>query len=149
MIVHIPPPIWALFLIVASWGSARIFGLPVLLRSDAAAIALAVAGIGLAVWGAGTFSRAGTELNPASQNNRKLVTHGPFRYMRNPMYSGVMLVLLGVALFFGTLPFYISVILFFLLVNTAFVPFEEANMERQFGAEFRDYKSRVRRWGFV
>jgi protein-S-isoprenylcysteine O-methyltransferase Ste14 len=147
IIVRIPPPGWALILFIASWVITRIAELPVLLRSDAAAVLIAVAGISLAVWGATTFRRAGTELNPASEANSKLITHGPFRYTRNAMYSGVLLVLLGIAFFFGTLPFYISVIVFFLIVNSAFIPYEEDKMERQFGAEFREYKSRVHRWG--
>jgi protein-S-isoprenylcysteine O-methyltransferase Ste14 len=65
------------------------------------------------------------------------------------MYSGVVLVSLAIDLFFGTLPFFIATLLLFLLINGTFIPFEEAKMERQYGAEFRAYKSGVRRWGVL
>ena len=147
--VRIPPPLWLLVSALIAFGIDRGFNTPVVLRSLPAAIALAIAGVALAMWGGGTFSRAGTELNPASERNTKLVTNGPFRYTRNPMYSGVILVSLAIALFFGTLPFFIATLLLFLLINAAFIPFEEHKMERQYGAEFRAYKSRVRRWGVL
>ncbi|MDE2475596.1 MAG: isoprenylcysteine carboxylmethyltransferase family protein, partial [Alphaproteobacteria bacterium] len=128
---------------------ARVFRLPVLLRSDAAAFAVFVLGFCLAVWGERTFVRAGTELMPASATNSKLVTNGPFRYTRNPMYSGLLLVTLAVAFYFGTWPFYAAVVLLFVVIQTVFIPFEEAKMERQYGAAFREYRSRIRRWGIV
>jgi protein-S-isoprenylcysteine O-methyltransferase Ste14 len=149
LMVRIPPPVWALILLVISYAIARVFRLPVLLRSDAAAFAIFVAGFCLALWGERTFVHAGTELMPASQSNSKLVMHGPFRYMRNPMYSGLLLATFAVALYFGTWPFYLSVIVLFVVIEAAFIPFEEAKMERQYGAEFRRYKSRTRRWGMV
>jgi protein-S-isoprenylcysteine O-methyltransferase Ste14 len=149
VVVRIPPPVWLLISALIAYAIHRSFDTPFVLRSVPAAIVLAIAGIVLAMWGGATFSRAGTELNPASQSNAKLVTNGPFRYTRNPMYSGVVLVSLAIDLFFGTLPFFIATLLLFLLINGTFIPFEEAKMERQYGAEFRAYKSGVRRWGVL
>lgn len=84
---------------------------------------------------------------PASQANSKLVTHGPFRYTRNPMYSGLLLAMLAVTFYFGTWPFYAAVAVLFAVIRTLFIPFEEAKMECQYGAAFREYKSCTRRWG--
>jgi protein-S-isoprenylcysteine O-methyltransferase Ste14 len=147
IVVRIPPPVWALVLLVISYAIARLFRLPVLLDSNAAAFALFVAGFCLAVWGERTFVHAGTEVFPASHTNRKLVTNGPFRYTRNPMYSGLLLAMLAVACYFGTWPFYAAAVVLFALIQSVFIPFEEAKMERQYGAAFREYKSRTRRWG--
>jgi protein-S-isoprenylcysteine O-methyltransferase Ste14 len=147
--VRIPPPVWLLLSLIAAWVIHYFVATPIIVRSLPAAVALVIAGFAIAIWGAGTFSRAGTELNPTSEANAKLVVSGPFGYTRNPMYSGVMLVSLGVAIFFGTVPFFVATVLLFLLVNSAFIPFEEAKMERQYGAEFRAYKTRVRRWGIL
>jgi protein-S-isoprenylcysteine O-methyltransferase Ste14 len=149
VVVRVPPPVWLLISALIAYAIHRSFDTPMILRSLPAAIVLAIAGIALAMWGGATFSRAGTELNPASQANAKLVSNGPFRYTRNPMYSGVVLASLAVDLFFGTLPFFIATLLLFLLINGTFIPFEEAKMERQYGSEFRAYKSRVRRWGVL
>jgi len=149
LVVRIPPPVWALILIVTSYAIARLLRLPLLLHSDAGAFALFVAGFCLAVWGERTFVHARTEVMPASQTNSKLITHGPFRYTRNPMYSGLLLAMLAVALYFGTWPFYLSIIVLFVVIQAVFIPFEEAKMERQYGAAFSEYKSSTRRWGIV
>jgi protein-S-isoprenylcysteine O-methyltransferase Ste14 len=116
------------------------------IQSAQLAILLIAAGIALAVWGERTFAAAGTEIMPASATNRKLVTSGPFRFTRNPMYSGLILASLGVAFFFGTLPFFVVPVLVFLLCNFVFIPFEEAKMQRQHTDQYTDYRRRVRRW---
>ena len=147
LLLRIPPPVWTLALLVVAYAVHRTVATPILAQSYIAAAVLTAAGFAIAMWAGATFSRAGTELQPTSAVNSKLVTIGPFRYTRNPMYSGLLLVSLGVALIFGTVPFFIVPVILFLLLLAAFVPYEEAKMERQFGAQFREYKSRVRRWG--
>jgi protein-S-isoprenylcysteine O-methyltransferase Ste14 len=116
------------------------------MRSVPLAIVLAAAGIGLALWGERTFAAAGTEIMPASSTNKTLVTHGPFRFTRNPMYLGLTVIALGIALYMGTLPFLVIPVLVFLLTNFGFIPFEEAKMARQHGDAYTDYRKRVRRW---
>lgn len=115
-------------------------------RSLPLAILLTVAGIFLAAWGRSTFAAAGTEIIPTSPSNKILVTKGPFRFTRNPMYSGLVLASLGVALYPGTLPFFAVPVLLFLICNFVFIPFEEAKMQRQFSDQYTDYLRRVRRW---
>ncbi len=149
LLLRVPPPVWLLVSLILAFVVHRLVVTPEIVRSLPAAVVLIVSGFALAIWGATTFSRAGTELNPTSATNAKLVSSGPFRYTRNPMYSGVILVSLGVTLIFGTVPFFAATILLFLFLNAGIIPFEEAKMERQFGAEFRAYKSRVRRWGII
>ncbi len=109
LLLRIPPPVWLLFSLIVAWVIHHFVATPVIVRSLPAGIVLIVAGFAVAMWGGRTFSHAGTELNPTSETNAKLVVSGPFRYTRNPMYSGVMLVSLGVAIFFGTLPFFVAI----------------------------------------
>ncbi len=75
-----------------------------------------------------------------------LVTTGPFRFSRSPMYLGVTCLLLGIALLVGTLPLFLAPVAFALTMNASYIPREERNLERQFGQEYMDYKNRVRRW---
>jgi protein-S-isoprenylcysteine O-methyltransferase Ste14 len=110
------------------------------------AILLAAIAISLAVWGRLTFAAAGTEIIPASATNKKLVTNGPFRFTRNPMYLGLSVLSLGIAFYAGTLPFFAVPALVFVLCNFAFIPFEEAKMQRQFSGQYTEYLRRVRRW---
>ena len=144
----IPPPVWTLAMLLIAYGLERSFAwaATVYARSLPNAILLAVAGIALAVWGERMFAAAGTEIMPASPSNKRLVTGGPFRFTRNPMYLGLTLTTLGIAFYMGTLPFFAVPVLVFLLCNFVFIPFEEAKMQRQHGNPYTDYIRRVRRW---
>jgi len=145
---RIPPPVWmlALFLDAYCIQNSFAWGARVYVRSLPLAIVFAVAGLALAVWGERTFHAAGTEVIPASATNKKVVTTGPFRFTRNPMYAGLVLIALGIAVYAGTLPFFAVPVLLFLLCNSVFIPFEEAKMQRQHGALYTDYLHHVRRW---
>jgi protein-S-isoprenylcysteine O-methyltransferase Ste14 len=92
------------------------------------------------------FRREGTEVNPTSPANRKLVTSGPYQFTRNPMYLGLVILTLGIALWVGAWPMFIAPVAIFATANWAHIPFEEAKMRRQFGAAYDDYVERVRRW---
>jgi protein-S-isoprenylcysteine O-methyltransferase Ste14 len=147
-IVRIPPPIWTLAMLIIAYALQRnAIDLAIhVIQSTSLAIAFIVAGIALAIWGERSFAAAGTEIMPASATNKKLVTSGPFRFTRNPMYLGLILASLGVAFYFGTLPFFVVPMLVFLLCNFVFIPFEEAKMQRQHSDPYTDYITRVRRW---
>jgi protein-S-isoprenylcysteine O-methyltransferase Ste14 len=92
------------------------------------------------------FRRAGTEVSPTSQTNAELVTSGAYRFTRNPMYLGLIIASLGIAIFFGRPLMFLTPLFVFAITNWIFIPFEEAKMRRQFGAEFDAYTQRVRRW---
>ena len=98
------------------------------------------------VWAFALFRREGTEIDPTSPTNRKLVTSGPYQFTRNPMYLGLVILTLGVALWVGAWPMFIAPVAIFATANWVHIPFEEAKMRRQFGATYEDYVERVRRW---
>ena len=77
---------------------------------------------------------------------RRFVVRGPYRYVRNPMISGVLSILLGEAVLFGSVPLlaWFSV---FLAVNAATMPLiEEPGLQRRFGGDYIAYKQNVPRW---
>ena len=77
---------------------------------------------------------------------QKLVARGIYRYVRNPMISGVLCVLLGESSLFGSLPLFLW-FLFFLLLNMIYIPiFEEPGLEDRFGSDYKLYKENVPRW---
>jgi protein-S-isoprenylcysteine O-methyltransferase Ste14 len=147
-LLRIPPPAWTACVLVVAYMLGRGYGWAgtVIFRSVSLAVTLAVAGIALAVWGERTFAAEGTEIMPTAPVNTKLVTRGPFRFTRNPMYSGLVLTTIGIACYFGTIAFFAVPVLVFAICNFGFIPYEEAKMERQFCAAYRDYRARVRRW---
>ncbi len=75
-----------------------------------------------------------------------LVTSGIFRVSRNPMYLSLLLMLSGWALWLGNLLAWTGVAVFVFLMNRFQISQEEAYLEKQFGEDYRRYKSKVRRW---
>lgn len=106
---------------------------------------LAAAGLVLVLWAAGHFRRLGTTIKPF-QEASALVLEGPYRLTRNPMYVGLVGVLLGFGLLLGSASPFVVVPVFAILVDVRFIRAEEAALHRTFGAAYSDYKARVRRW---
>jgi len=106
---------------------------------------LVVAGVALAVLADQEFKKARTPVKPFELSTA-LITVGPFRYSRNPMYLGMLIVLVGLFLSLGTLTPLLVVPVFFWLIETHFVEPEEKMLEIQFGDAYLDYKRQVRRW---
>lgn len=102
-------------------------------------------GIILAVVSSRLFDRRGTTIKPFEEST-SLVTDGPLRWSRNPMYLGMVIVLLGCAALLGTLWPVLVIPLFFWLITSRFIVHEERMMEQVFGDEYRAYRRRTRRW---
>jgi len=106
---------------------------------------LGAAGLALMVWGALTLYRADTTVLPHKRVAR-LVTHGAFRFRRNPIYMGEVLLFLGLAQATGNIWLAIVAPLFAVAVlGLAILP-EERHLEARFGDAYLDYKGRTRRW---
>lgn len=76
----------------------------------------------------------------------QMVVNSVYGFSRNPMYLGMVLVLLGVALLLGSLTSFFVIPVFIGLMNRVFIKFEESMMEEQFGRSWVEYTLRVRRW---
>lgn len=82
----------------------------------------------------------------AGGNPSSLVTRRPYSYSRNPIYLGFLLIALGTATILSSLSAFIAPIIFFLVLNTIIIPFEENRLQKNFGIEYEKYKASVRRW---
>ena len=91
------------------------------------------------------FKQHATTVKPFEQSSA-LVTGGVFRFSRNPMYTGFVLGLVGIALLLGSLSPWLVVIGFVPVMETAFIRAEEAMLEQRFGEAFRAYQQQTRRW---
>ena len=145
-IVRIPTPLWLLGLIVVALLIDWPLQLPAIVQHQPAGIALIVAGFALSAWARLTFRKNSAEIYPWSQAHSAFVTGGPFRFSRNPMYLGLIVIGIGAALVAGTWLMWLVPVLLFVLDNFVIVPFEERSMERTFGESYRAYRARVRRW---
>ena len=141
-----PPRIGMLFVLVATgmhlflpvWGSFQL-SLPVV----GATLALLGFSIMMRAWW--LFKKGEVAICPTAPTAR-LVTSGIYRFSRNPMYLGMVSMLLGLAAYVGSPPFYLAAAGYFAVLNFVFCPYEEAKLERAFEQEFSNYKARVRRW---
>ena len=91
------------------------------------------------------FRKAGTPLRPGEQA-KVFVTEGAFRHTRNPMYLGMMVILIGLAILLGSVsPLFVMPVLY-LILRYQFIWREEKWMESWFGESYVAYKSKTRRW---
>ena len=101
----------------------------------------------LALAAMATFWRVRTSINPMKPERAStLVTHGIYRFSRNPMYLSLLLLLVGYAIRLWSLPAAAGPALFAAYVTRFQIAPEERALEAKFGAAFTDYKRRVRRW---
>jgi len=143
-----PPFIFAIFLF-AGWAIDQALGTPQIgagaMWQKILAVTLILAGLGLEMWAGGLFHKAGTNAIPYKPTTA-LVTDGPFRFSRNPMYVGFALTYLGLAFGLNT-PVGVGLLLPCLVFMTwGVVMREERYLEAKFGQAYLDYKKRVRRW---
>ena len=78
---------------------------------------------------------------------KKLVKVGIFRFIRNPIYFGDLLLVIGFSLLFKTLIGFFISILFFFILDRIVIPIEEKILEETFKEEYINYKKNVKRWG--
>ena len=106
---------------------------------------LILAGAGLGFWAASLFKEREVSFKLHGKNS-SLVTDGPFGFSRNPIYLGMLAILLGTAIFFGSLITFLYPVLFFVVSHFIMIPMEEKKMEETFGDVYLEYKREVRRW---
>jgi len=102
-------------------------------------------GVGFAAWGWFIFFRARTTRVPGQASTR-LVTSGPYRLMRNPMYVGLSVAYLGEAAILHQVVPVVLLPLTIAYLNRVVIPLEEERLHAAFGAEYEQYQNDVRRW---
>lgn len=107
-------------------------------------VLLAIA-LALIIWSVVVMSQAGTTPNP-TRPTTALITHGPFRLTRNPMYLAWELIVVGVGLFANAPWVVLMAVPAALLTRRLVIDKEERYLATKFGLEYQDYKSHVRRW---
>jgi protein-S-isoprenylcysteine O-methyltransferase Ste14 len=145
---RVPPPIVLAATALLMWFASRsITAEPLGSWRFFPGAALIILGIGIAVSGRLAFARAGTTINPVNISSATvLVRRGIFSYTRNPMYLGMVAVLIGLALVFGKLWLFLGPVVFALYIHYFQVLPEERAMAAKFGRPYEEYRLLVRRW---
>ena len=147
--LKVPPPAVALVVALAMWWVSRygvLEGVPLAWRVG---VALVVAAVGAAfdVAGVLAFRRAKTTVNPMKpEKSAALVCSGVYRITRNPMYVGMVFILLAWAVVLASLWALFGPILFAVCTTRFQIKPEERVLAARFGDEFASYRARVRRW---
>ena len=142
-----PPPLLYLGSMLAGVLLGRAAPAPFLPRAIASVLGAALIGGATAfeAWFIWTMWRARTPIDPRKPVAR-LVTHGPFRFTRNPSYLSFAVYYVGIASLVNTRWPLFLLPLVLLVVQRGVIEREEQYLERKFGQEYLRYKARVRRW---
>ena len=108
-------------------------------------IIIMVLGFSLSLGSGMFFRKLGTNPRPGTRATL-IVTKGPFKYTRNPMYLGLITMLIGTSILLGTFSPLIVIPIIFLILHTQFVLREEKWMAEWFGEPYLEYKKKTPRW---
>ncbi|MFC1541612.1 methyltransferase family protein [Candidatus Latescibacterota bacterium] len=141
------PPSYFFALLVASLVAHFVFPHNEVIKSPLkyGGVLLIIFGIVLNIWADNLFKKSKTTVKPHEKPSH-LITTGPFKISRHPMYIGMITILLGTSVLLGSLVTVIFPIIFLILMEILFIPMEEQNLGQVFGKLYFDYKKRVRRW---
>lgn len=145
----IPPPIIALVSALLMWGLSA--NSPNIALSTYVSMSLIiiilVSAVFIVLSGLVLFRRAHTTIDPTKpESATSLVSTGIYRISRNPMYLGLLLLLLAFLLYLATPLSVIGIIVFVLYIDQFQIKPEEKALQNKFGIEFTEYKSKVRKW---
>ena len=144
--VQVPPPLIFVAGFVLGWLMGGVWPLgPASPVIEVIGAVIAGAGLALVSWAMSTFLLAGTPIMP-NRPATTLVTHGPYRYSRNPMYTALTLVYVGLALATATWWALVLLPLVLYVLHRAVIAREERYLTQAFGDAYRDYTRAVRRW---
>ena len=147
MKTKIPPPIIALVMIVLIYLSSLLIVPTTFNYQNSLSILVLIMGLACVLPSFRLFARYKTTISPLTPSDTAaLVTEGMYRYSRNPMYLGLLLLTIASTIWFGTwLGIIINIVFIFLINFLQIIPEEEALLEI-FGEEYEEYKKNVRRW---
>ncbi len=147
--VRFPPPVLFLAGLAIGWAlDRRWHALPLSSRAGVNGYAgplLVMAGLALVAWGMLTFRAARTAIVP-NHAASTLVASGPYRFTRNPMYTGLTIAYVGAAIWLDSGWSLIMLPLVLVLLVRLVIRREEAYLDDAFGREYASYRSRVGRW---
>lgn len=148
--VRFPPPILFVLGIGVAWLVGRVVPLPLVpdifrpvsLLAGYVAMVLASATI---TWAMLTFRRADTGIYP-NQPATSIVARGPYRFSRNPMYVGLTVLNLGIALVANSMWMIAALPIVLWMLTVLVIRREEAYLSSAFGESYAEYRRSVRRW---
>ncbi|NOX40410.1 MAG: isoprenylcysteine carboxylmethyltransferase family protein [Alphaproteobacteria bacterium] len=141
------PPVWLLVFLAAVWGQARAFNPANYSGSPSYFVGwfLILLGLGVATVSIAMFRRHKTTVIPKNVPTT-MITSGPYRYSRNPIYLADAMILLGFIILKGSVLGLITLPIFMLVIQSRFIHGEEAGLAAEFPDQFKAFCGSTRRW---
>lgn len=145
--MKIPPPIYLLISILIAIILHAWFPVYRLIPASFAFVGIVIGAFGFVVVMWAFYIMKSHRIIPSSwQKPKTLVTTGPFRFSRNPIYLGMVIFLLGLTIYLGNITAIIAPIFMFIILDAQIIPIEEKLLEKGFKKLYVNYKKRVRKW---
>jgi protein-S-isoprenylcysteine O-methyltransferase Ste14 len=139
------PPVWLLGSAAVAWLLAALVPVVMLPLPNWLGWIIFFAGLAWGISAIRLFFRKNTPVDPRQRANVLLV-EGAFRLNRNPIYTGMTVMLLGWAIVLGALSAFVLVVAFPMIITRRFIIDEEQGLRETFGGEAESYFARTRRW---
>ena len=145
--IKIPPPILVLILATSNYFSQNQLEIIYLPYKHSISILILLVGTIILINPVFKFIKSKTTVNPLKfVNVKKLVTSGIYKYSRNPMYLGLLMIVTSTSLFYLNIFSITTPILFYFWINRFQIKREEIFLTEKFGKEYSLYKAKTRRW---
>ena len=143
----IPPPLLVLILVVFNYFSSKKIDLIHLPNQDFISILILLIGMLILINPIFKFIKSKTTIDPIKfKKVNKLITSGIYKYSRNPMYLGLLMIVISTSIFYLNIFSIITPILFVCWINRFQIKREEIFLTQKFGKEYLLYKTKTRRW---
>ncbi len=143
----IPPPLLVLILVIANYFSSKKIDLINLPNKDLISILIFLIGILILLNPIFKFIKSKTTIDPIKfKKVNKLITTGIYKYSRNPMYLGLLMIVTSTSLFYLNIFSITTPFLFYFWINRFQIKREEIFLTEKFGKEYLLYRTKTRRW---
>ena len=145
--IRIPPPILVLVLVISNFFSSKKIDLIHLPNQDLISIIILLIGVLILTNPIFKFIKSKTTIDPIKfKKVNKLITSGIYKYSRNPMYLGLLMIVISTSIFYLNIFSITTPFLFYLWINRFQIKREEIFLTEKFGREYMSYKIKTRRW---
>ena len=145
--IKIPPPLLVLILVIANYFSSKKIDLIHLPNQDLISVLILLIGILILINPIFKFIKSKTTIDPIKfKKVNKLIISGIYKYSRNPMYLGLLMIVISTSIFYLNIFSITTPFLFYCWINRFQIKREEIFLTEKFGEEYMSYKIKTRRW---
>ena len=145
--LKIPPPLLVLILVISNYFSSKKIDLILLPNQDLTSIIIFLIGMLILINPIFKFIKSKTTIDPIKfKKVNKLITSGIYKYSRNPMYLGLLMIIISTSIFYLNIFSITTPFFFYFWINRFQIKREEIFLTEKFGKEYLLYMTKTRRW---